>query len=270
MDEQELKKRIKAAFDAVANGYDNPALRFFPESAKHLPEFLKLKGDEHVLDVATGTGYAAIAIAGVLPRGRVTGIDFSNGMLERARTKIAERRIRNISLLPMDMQSLDFPDSAFDAAVFSFSIFFVEDMEGMLRHAIEKIRPGGKILATSFYGGTFSPQVDIFFERVKKYGVEVPSVWRRLSTTEECTALFEKAGLSNIRVDTKDIGYYLEDAGQWWDIVWNAGLRRFVSGLSPENLEKFKKEHLKDIEGLSTDKGIWLEVKVLYVLGVRK
>jgi ubiquinone/menaquinone biosynthesis C-methylase UbiE len=270
MDEQELKKRIKAAFDAVANGYDNPALRFFPESAKHLPEFLKLRGDEHVLDIATGTGHAAISIAGALSEGHVTAIDFSDSMLERARTKISERRIRNISLLPMDMQSLDFPGNTFDAAVFSFSIFFVEDMEVMLRHAIEKIKPGGRVLATSFYGGTFSPQVDIFFERVKKYGVEVPPGWRRLSTPEECAALFEKAGLSNIRVDTKDIGYYLEDAGQWWDIVWNAGLRRYVSGLALEDLEKFKKGHLEDIDRLSTDKGIWLEVKVLYAFGVKK
>ncbi|TAL27355.1 MAG: methyltransferase domain-containing protein [Nitrospirae bacterium] len=269
MDEQELKKRLQAAFNAVANGYDNPALRFFPESAKHLPQFLKLKGDEHVLDIATGTGHAAIALAAALPKGRVTGIDFSEGMLSRAKAKIDENGIRNISLHSMDMQSLDFPDSAFDAAVFSFSIFFVEDMELQLRHVAEKVKLGGKVLATSFYSGTFSPQVDIFFERVKKYGVDVPSVWRRLSTTEECSTLFEKAGLSNIRVATKDIGYYLADAGQWWDIVWNAGLRRFVSGLSPEDLEKFKKEHLQEVAGLSTDKGIWLEVKVLYAIGTK-
>lgn len=270
MDEQELKKKLQDAFNTVAAGYDNPALRFFAKSAKYLPEYLNLKGDEHVLDIATGTGHAAITIAGALPKGHVTGIDFSNGMLERAKAKVKERDIRNISLLSMEMQSLDFPDGTFDAAVFSFSIFFVEDMEGMLRHALKKLKAGGKILATSFYGGTFSPLVDMFFERVKKYGVEVPPTWRRLSTPEECAALFQKAGLSNIQVYIKDIGYYLADSQQWWDIVWNAGLRRFVSGLSPENLERFKRDHLKDIDGLSTDKGIWLEVKVLYAVGVIK
>lgn len=268
INEQEMKKKLQVAFNAVAGGYDNPALRFFPESARHLPSYLKLMGDEHVLDVATGTGHAAIALSGALPSGHVTGIDFSDGMLARAKAKIEERGIRNISLHPMDMQALDFPGNTFDTAVFSFSIFFVEDMEGLLRHVVEKVRPGGKVLATGFMDGTFSPLVETFLRRIKNYGVETPVTWR-FSKTEECNSLFEKAGLTEIRVDTKDIGYHLIDANQWWDIVWNAGLRRFVSGLSPADLERFKKEHLKEIDDLSTGSGIWLEVKVLYALGVK-
>jgi SAM-dependent methyltransferase len=169
----------------------------------------------------------------------------------------------------MDMQALDFPRSTFDATVFSFSIFFVEDMEGLLRHVIEKVKPGGKILATSFYDGTFSPQVDMFFDGINKYGVETPPVLFRFSTSEECVSLFEKAGLNGVRVDIKDIGYHLANANQWWDIVWNAGLRRFVSGLSPKDLKKFKEDHLKKIEGLSGGDGIWLEVKVLYAQGTK-
>ncbi|MBI5056657.1 MAG: methyltransferase domain-containing protein [Nitrospirae bacterium] len=266
--EQEMKKKLREAFNSVAVGYDNPALRFFPESAKHLSEYLNLKGDEHVLDVATGTGHAAMALAAVLPQGRVTGIDFSEGMLARAKAKIEERDIRNIDLLSMDMQALDFPENNFDAAVFSFSIFFVEDMEGMLRRVMEKVKPGGRVLATSFQGGTFSPQVDMFFERIEKFGVETPPTWRRLSTQEECAALFEKAGLSEVRVNTKDISYYLTDAGQWWDIVWNAGLRRFVSSLTPKDLERFRREHLREIECLSGTEGIRLEMNVLYSAGV--
>jgi len=268
MDEQELKKKIQEAFNAVAEGYDNPALRFFPESAKHLPQHLDLKGDEQVLDVATGTGNAAITLAGVLPHGLVTGIDFSEGMLSRAKTKIEEKGVRNVRLFSMDMQALDFPDYTFDIAVLFFSIFFVEDMEQQLRHLAKKVRPGGKVLATSFKDGTFSPLVEIFFDGIKKYGVEVPSVWRRLSTPEECESLFEKAGFSEISVDIKDIGYYLTDAGQWWDIVWNGGLRRYVSVLSGNDLEQFKRDHLREIDGLSSDEGIWLEVKVLYVMGI--
>jgi len=79
----------------------------------------------------------------------------------------------------------------------------------------------------------------------------------------------DKAGLTEVRVGTKDIGYHLTNAGQWWDIVWNAGLRRFVSSLSNKDLEKFRDEHLKDIESLSTGNGIWLEVKALYVSGIK-
>lgn len=270
MDEQKAKVMLRETFDVVADGYDNAALRFFIESAKHLPRYLPLKGNEHVLDVATGTAHAAIALADLLPRGRVTGIDFSEGMLARAKAKIAARNIRNVRLLSMDMQALDFPDNTFDAAVLSFSIFFVKDMEAALRHIMGKVIPGGQIIVTSFNESSFSPLVEIFFERVKKYGVEVPSVWRRLATARECISLFEKTGLNKNRVDARSVGYYLENASQWWDVIWNGGLRRYVEKLSSRDLDKFRAEHLDEIGELATDDGVWLEVEVLYSSGVKR
>jgi len=269
MDNEEMKMLFQQAFDTVAEGYDSNALRFFSESAKHLPRYLDLKGDEQILDIATGTGHAAIALSDSLPCGRVTGIDFSKGMLARAKAKIEERGIRNVSLIPMDMQTLEFPDSAFDAAVFSFSLFFVKDMESLLCHAMRKVKSGGKVLATGFCGGTFSPQINMFIERIKNYGVEPPSAWH-FSTPEECISLFEKAGLNDVSVDTKDLGYYLKNAGEWWDIIWYTGLRRYLNGLSESDLVRIKEEHLNEINSLRTNGGIWLEVRVLYARGVRQ
>ena len=80
MREPQRKIMIKDTFNTVASGYDNRASRFFLESAKHLVTYLDLKGNESVLDVATGTGYAALAIAENMAHGHVTGIDFSVGM----------------------------------------------------------------------------------------------------------------------------------------------------------------------------------------------
>ncbi|MBI4666275.1 MAG: methyltransferase domain-containing protein [Nitrospinae bacterium] len=267
MDETELKRKICDSFNAVAEGYDNPALRFFQKSAQLLPGYLSLKGDESVLDVATGTGHAAMALAGALPRGRVTGIDFSQGMLERARAKIAGESISNIYLIPMDMQYIDLPNESFDAAVFSFSIFFVEDMERQLRHVMEKVKPGGKILFTSFQKSSFSPIAEMFFDRVKKYGVETPQSWQKLATAEECETLMAKAGLGSINVGANNVGYHLTGAGQWWDLVWNAGFRRFVNAIPPERLGNFRREHMEEVESLKSAEGIWLAVNALYAVG---
>jgi len=266
----EQGQTLQEMFDTLSEGYDKHPLRFFVESAKHLPRYAGLKGDEHVLDVATGTGHSAIALAEALPDGHVTGIDFSDGMLANARAKIAQRGIRNITLHPMDMQDIDFPAGTFDAAVFAFSLFFVDDMEGLLLHVTQKVKPGGRILSTSFADGSFSPQAAMFFERLKRYGVEPSTPMRRLSTPKECISLFEKAGLTGVRTDTEDVGYYLEDAGQWWEIAWNTAFRKFLGGLSHDDLNRFRKEHLEDIDGLSTEDGIRLDVKVLYTQGVRK
>lgn len=89
MNEAQIKAMLKETFDNVSEGYDCKALRFFPESARQLAASLNLDGGEHVLDVATGSGHAALSLAAMLPQGGVTGVDFSSGTLAQARRKAA-------------------------------------------------------------------------------------------------------------------------------------------------------------------------------------
>ena len=49
--------------------------------------------------------------------------------------------------------------------------------------------------------------------------------------------------------------------------MWHTGFRHSVSQIAPERLEQFKTEHLAEIGTLATDKGIWLDVPVIFVLG---
>lgn len=268
MDEQERKQLYKKTFNTIAEGYDNDALRFFTASARHLAAYLALTDDEHILDVATGTGNAALTIAKDLPRGQVTGIDFAENMLDRARRKQATWGIANAEFIEMDMQAISFPDRHFDAAVSAFAIFFVENMEKQLAHIATKVKPGGRLIVTSFYETAFSPLVNIFFKRLSKYNIDPPPLtWKRIATEKKGKAILDAAGLTDIRCHRQDVGYYLDDANGWWNVVWNGGFRGLVSQLSPTDMEKFKEEHLNEINSLATDQGIRLEVQVLFLIG---
>lgn len=270
MTSQERISMLKETFDAVSGGYDHKALRFFPYSAARLASFLSLRGDEHVLDVAAGTGNAALSIAGRLPNGRVTGIDFSAGMLAQARRKAAALGLRNVDFVEREMQNIGFPDGHFDAAVCAFGIFFVDDMDAQLSHIASAVRPGGMVAITSFREDYFSPLKEMFFERIAEYGVQKPpQTWRRIADAAGCAQLFAAAGLADIRVEHADVGYNLDSADEWWDIIWNAGLRRMVSGLPPEQMERFRLEHLREIDALKTGDGIRLNVDVLYTIGTK-
>jgi len=270
MNEQEIKEFYKKTFNTVADGYDNPAMRFFPESAAHIPAILDLKGDEHILDVATGTGIVALTLARKLPHGHVTGIDFSRGMLSRAQKKKEQAGITNITFHEMDMQAIDLPDAHFSAAVCSFGIFFLDDMVTQMRHIADQVVPDGKVLITSFYEDSFTPLSDLFFERLRKYGVDPPTLsWKRVSTEDRCVSLFEGVGLRDISCQCIDHSYYLEKPSDWWYIVWNGGFRGLVNRLSDEDQLRFKQEHLDEITGLSAGEGIRLEMKVLYTVGTR-
>ncbi len=267
MDEQR-RKLLKETFDAVSAGYDNRALRFFPASAAHMAGLLGLRGDEHVLDVACGTGHATLAVAARLPHGKVTAVDFSPGMLEQARRKASSQNVRNVEFLKRDMTALGFPENTFGIATCAFGIFFVMDMETQLRHITSAVKPGGRIMISNFQENYFHPLKDLMAKRLLAYGVEMPvQTWRRIANEAGCRELFEKAGLQDIRVEKKNVGYHLDTAEQWWDVIWNAGFRRMVSQLKPAEQERFRREHMQEVEALKTEKGIWLDVGVLYTVG---
>jgi len=270
INEQERKAMIRSTFNTVAGGYDNPAFSFFTKSAEHMTACLDLKGDEHVLDVATGTGVVALRLARRLTHGRVTAIDFSEGMLAQARMKAEAGSVRNIEFLEMDMQAVRFPDNYFDAATCAFGIFFAEDMENQLKHITGKIKEGGKVILSAFYEDSFLPMSELYINRIQKYGVERPSIpWKRISTEGKCASLLGNSGLIDVRVIIKDVGYYLKSIDEWWDVIWNGGFRRYLSPFSAHDLEKFRKEHLAEVAKLATENGIWMDVKVLYAIGTK-
>lgn len=267
LDEQHRRTLLRDTFNAVSAGYDIRALRFFSESAKYLAACLYLRGDEKVLDVATGTGHAALAVAARIPRGRVTGADFSPGMLEQARSKAAALDIRNVDFIERDMQNLALSAGSFDAAVCGFGIFFVENMAGLLTHIASMVRPGGEVAVSTFQEGYFGPLKDLLVKRLMNYGVQLPpQTWKRVATEAGCRNLFDQAGLRNARVVQKNVGYFLPDAEAWWDVIWNAGYRRMVSQLSPSDQERFRQEHLHEVAALATPEGIWLDVGVLFTV----
>lgn len=270
MDEQQRRTVLRETFNTISGGYDNRALRFFPESARHLAVVLNLKGDEHVLDVATGTGHAALALAARVPRGRVTGVDFSQGMLEQARKKAVLLDIRNVEFFERDMQDLGFAAHAFDIAVCAFGIFFAVDMDSALAHIADTVKPGGQIAVTAFQENYFHPLKDLMVARLVDYGVlQPPQTWRRIATDAGCKELFEKAGIGDVRVEQRNMGYFLNNAEEWWDVVWNAGFRRMVGQLTPSDQNRFRQEHLQEVAALATTEGIWLDVGVLFAIGTK-
>jgi ubiquinone/menaquinone biosynthesis C-methylase UbiE len=268
MNAEQVKAMLKDTFNTVSGAYDNPVLRFFPASARHLADLLRLRGDERVLDVATGTGHAALEFARRLPRGHVTGVDFSAGMLEQARQKAAARGAKNVEFAEMDMQALNFDAASFDAATCAYGIFFVEDMDAALAHVAERVKPGGTVAICNFQKDYFFPLRELLIRRLAHCNVQLPpQTWERIATEAGCRELFQKAGLRDIRVEPKNMGYFLADENEWWDVVWNAGFRRMVSQLRPADLARFRAEHLQEVAALKTKEGLWLDIGVLFTKG---
>ena len=101
----------------------------------------------HVLDVATGSGNAAIAAARL--GSDVVGIDYVPELLDRARERASAERL-DVELAEVDALSLPFGDGAFDAATSVFGVMFAADPTRAARELVRVVRPRGTIALASW------------------------------------------------------------------------------------------------------------------------
>ena len=170
-------------------------------------EAVVTKGND-VLDACCGTGDLAVADlkAGA---GKVTGLDFSPRMLERARKKSAA-----VEWIEGDMLALPFADASFDAATVGFGVRNVSDLERGLGELARVLGPRGRvgILEITQPRGLLAPFYRLWFDRIVpllgkllKGGAAytyLPASVRRFPGPDELVTLLERAGFGDVTYRT--------------------------------------------------------------------
>ena len=267
------KQQVQQIFASIAPAYDCPATRFFPFCADRLVSYVKPKPGSKVLDVATGTGAVAVPFAQAIGAGgRVTAVDFSAEMLDRAEANIRKMALDNVDLHEMDAERLDFRSNYFHSVVCSYGLFFLPDMARALREWVRVLRPGGKLVFTSFEETAFRPMLDDFVERLQTCDVKLPDGpfgSRRIASLEHCRELVHDAGLIEIAAECVQIGYHLNDENDWWEVVSSTAMRALFDQLADDRKEAFRKEHLAWVAAQKTGDGLWLDVQTRFASGIK-
>lgn len=166
------KEKIRSLFDDIAVKYDrfNHISSFGTDRSwrrKAVREIADTKEPIKVLDVATGTGDFAIAVAKkAAPGSFVTGVDLSDGMLEVGRRKCQGMPI---GLLNGDAECLQFDDASFDRVCVAFGVRNFENLMQGLKEMRRVLKTGGKlvILELSY------PKNRLIFRAYKFYSLKI-------------------------------------------------------------------------------------------------
>jgi ubiquinone/menaquinone biosynthesis C-methylase UbiE len=265
---KQAKAKAAATYDAAADHFDDEALGFWERIGRRTVERLAFSAGANILDVGCGTGASALPAAeAVGPNGFVIGVDLSSRLLDHARAKATARGLRNVEFRLADMTSLGYPDSRFDAVVSVFSIFFVPDMEGLVRELWRMVRPGGKLAVTTWGPRIFEPaysrwQAAIKRERPDLYSAFNP--WDRITGVESVRRLLQSGGAANIDVGLEDGFQALRTAEDWWTIALGSGLRWAIDQMGPQTAARMQADNVNWLRENKIDR---LETNAIYAVG---
>lgn len=142
-------EQVEEMFDSIAPAYDfmNTAMTFGLHRRWRDKALTWLSGaggqSRKVIDLATGTGDVAFALARLFPDAEITGVDLSEGMLEIARKKQQDEKITFES---GDCLNLKYPDGSFDKLTIAYGVRNFEDLSRGFHEFYRVLNPGGIVM----------------------------------------------------------------------------------------------------------------------------
>jgi ubiquinone/menaquinone biosynthesis C-methylase UbiE len=190
--DEELRGRVQRHFGSTAHEYVTSARHASGGGLDQLVELAEPSPDAGALDIATGGGHTALALAPHV--GHVVASDLTPEMLEAAEAFIRGGGVTNVSFELAAAESLPFASESFDIVTCRIAPHHFSDVPAFCRETARVLRPGGRFILID----SFAPDddaIDAFINEVE---------WRRDNSharsyrIPEWTRMIEAAGL---RVD---------------------------------------------------------------------
>ncbi|OLC35951.1 MAG: hypothetical protein AUH81_09075 [Candidatus Rokubacteria bacterium 13_1_40CM_4_69_5] len=142
------KRQVERAYELYAPIYDYIFDWIFAPGRATAVKQLKLEPNDRVLEVGIGTG---LNLPLYPPAVRLTGIDLSQEMLDKAVERVQTLTMPNVTLKVMDATSMDFADNEFDKALATYTISAVPDPVAVLSEMRRVVRPNGTIVILNHF-----------------------------------------------------------------------------------------------------------------------
>lgn len=200
---------------------------------------LRLRGDETVLDAGCGTGRLTAELLGVLPGGRVVGIDLSLNMLTTAREHLQRDLGPRVSLVVANLFQLPFV-RAFDGIVSTAAFHWVLDHDRLFANLFQALRPGGWLEAQC--GG--GPNLAQLRNRVHalsaspdyaRFLASFPEPWF-FADAESAANTLRRTGFSDVKTGVEPAPTVLRDAAEYSEFIETMILRQHLQRIPEKSL----------------------------------
>ena len=223
--DQTKKEEVRKMFDNIAPRYDllNHTLSMSIDRLwrRRVVNIVRRAKPRRILDVATGTGDLAIALARRIRDVQVMGIDLSEAMLAVARRKIESRGLDSRIVLDRgDAEHLAVTDASVDVATVAFGVRNFGDLAAGLRELARTIKPGGKVVILEFsrprnrtfralyefYSYKILPRIGGLVSSDKRAYEYLPASVSEFPAPEEFLAMMARAGFGNCKARSQSFG----------------------------------------------------------------
>ena len=194
-----IHDRVSAQFGAAAAAYTTSPVHSDPDALRQLVELAQPHRSDRALDIATGAGHAALALA---PRvAEVVAYDMTQPMLRETARNAAARGLANVTTQQGTAESLPFADASFDIVTVRTAPHHFADVRAAIREMARVAKPGARIIVVD----SASPE-DASLDRqwnhieklrdpshVRNY---TPSEWRSMLADAGLRVTFEECSLA--------------------------------------------------------------------------
>lgn len=231
--EQSKKEQVEIMFDNIAPTYDKlnhiMSLNIDRIWRRRVMRIVRRAKAHKIMDVATGTGDLAIAMAKRVDRTQILGVDLSEEMLAVARRKIEKQGLEErIMLAKGDAENLDMVTSeSIDAATVSFGVRNFENIERGLSEIYRTLKPGGKLVVLEFsmpknrlvrwvysqYAHRLLPRIGGMISKDKRAYTYLPDSVEEFPAPERFAEILRGVGFKSVKARSQSFGIaYIYDA----------------------------------------------------------
>ena len=190
---------VEKVYDRNSPFYDLVFGLVSQQGRRKAPGFLQLDAGERLLEVGVGTG---LSIPEFPEYVEITGIDVSQGMLDKAERRMRSLGRRNVNLVKMDASRLDFEDDSFDAVLAAYVISTVADPVGVVKEMKRVCKSDGSILFLNHFrshnrvmGNAERILSPLFWRLGFQTNLDLPELLRETGLTAEIRSKVDFMGL---------------------------------------------------------------------------